>query len=165
MWMIPQFFSIDKHWKNVESTMNKYLEEVAIWLALIKLTLNIKKTVYVVFGNYCDSVPKEQNITINNEKIKRVNNSKYLGIIFDFNLRWNEHIEHTINRTRYLLFAFHKLSKIMTTDTLLMTYYAFFHSKISYGNIAWGGAYKSILQLLQNIQNRILKIIYKTLFH
>lgn len=156
--------AIGKKWEDVEAIMNKYLEEVSIWLALNKLTLNVKKTVYITFGNYCDSVPKDLNIIINNEKIQKVDNYKYLGIVLDFNLKWKEHIEYTINRTRYLIFVFHKLSKIMNTNTLKMIYYALIHSKLSYGNIAWGGAYKSNLQLLQNIQNRILKKVYKNFF-
>ena len=32
-----------KTWKDVENQMNKYLEEVSIWLRLNKLTLNIQK--------------------------------------------------------------------------------------------------------------------------
>ena len=53
----------------------------------------------------------------------------------------------------------------MNTNTLLMIYYALFHSITSYGAIAWGGAYANYLNLLQNRQNRILKIIYKNKFN
>ena len=45
-------------WSEVESEMNKYLMVVSTWLALNKLSLNIAKTVYITFANYCDSVPK-----------------------------------------------------------------------------------------------------------
>ena len=50
--------SSGKTWKEVESEMNQLLEEIAIWLALNKLTLHINKTVCITFGNYCDSVAK-----------------------------------------------------------------------------------------------------------
>ena len=53
----------------------------------------------------------------------------------------------------------------MHSDTLKSIYYSFFHSIISYGNIAWGGAYKNNLKLLQNIQNRILKIVNQNNFN
>ena len=38
-------------------------------------------------GNYCDSVPRKIEIEIHKQKIKRVTDYKYLGIIFDFNMK------------------------------------------------------------------------------
>ena len=40
----------------------------------------------------------------------------------------------------------------------------FFHSRLNYGNIAWGGAYNNYLSLLQRLQNRLLKIVNKNKF-
>ena len=153
-----------KTWKEVEREMNQHLEKVAIWLALNKLTLNISKTVYITFGNYCDSVPKNIDIYINKEKLKRVDSCKYLGVNFDYNLKWDEHINHLIKKTRYLNFIFYKINKFMQTSTLKVIYYAFFHSVINYGIIAWGGVYKNNQYLLQNIQNRLLKLVFKNTF-
>lgn len=45
-----------------------------------------------------------------------------------------------------------------------MIYYALFHSIMSYGIIAWGGAYTNKTRNLQTLQNRILKIISKNQF-
>ena len=78
--------------------MNKYLEDINIWQALNKLLLNIKKTVYITFGNYCDSVPKDINIHIHGIKLSRVEYCKYLGIIIDYRLMWDKHIEHIIKK-------------------------------------------------------------------
>ena len=52
----------------------------------------------------------------------------------------------------------------MDTYTMRMIYYAFFHSIATYGFIAWGGAYNNNLNLLQSLQNRIIKIINKNKF-
>ena len=52
----------------------------------------------------------------------------------------------------------------MDINTLMKIYYAFFHSIISYGIIAWGGVYKTTLTLLQNIQTKILEVINKNHF-
>lgn len=56
----------------------------------------------MTFGNYCDSVPKNKdiNIFIQGNKLNRVAQYKYLGIIFDFNLKWDKHIEHIIKKTK-----------------------------------------------------------------
>ena len=101
---------------------------------------------------------------IQGTKIKRVENTKYLGIIFDSYMRWNEHCEYIYNKTKYLIFVFYKLSKPMTTNTLRMIYYALFHSIISYEIIAWGGAYSNSKNLLIKLQIRLIKIINKNKF-
>lgn len=52
----------------------------------------------------------------------------------------------------------------MMTETLRMVYCAFFHTVINYEIVAWGGAYYSTVRMLQNLQNRILKIVNKNNF-
>ena len=88
---------------------------------------------YITFGNYCDSVPDTLNIKIQNQQTKRVHSFKYLGIYFDFDMKWNRHIEYIINKTKYLLFIFAKLKKCIETKTLMIVYYVFVHSLINYG--------------------------------
>ena len=91
---------------------------------------------YMEFGSQCNSTPKNLNININGLK-SRVESTKYLGFVFDSNMRWNEQIVYVYNKTKYFIFIFYKLMRIMSTYCLRMVYYAFFHSIISYGMIAW----------------------------
>ena len=144
--------------------MNYALSKVSEWLAVNKLSLNVKKTVYLNFGSYCISIPHNLQICINNVPIEQKYFFKYLGINFDSNLKWDTHIKYILDKTRYLPFLFYKLAKIMQPETLKMIYYAYFHSLINYGNIAWGGAYSNYLSLLQTLQTRLLKIINKNTF-
>ena len=95
------------------------------------------------------------------QKIKRLTNHKYLGLIFYYNRKWNKHIEQIISKTKYLIYIFAKIKKYIDTKTLMTIYYAFVHSLINYGIIAWGGANKNNITLLEKIQTRILKLISK----
>ena len=36
------------------------------------------------------------------------------------------------------------------------------HSIANYGIVAWGGAYENVIKPLQNLQNRLLKIVLNT---
>lgn len=78
-------------WNEAEAKMNSSLCVINKWLILNRLSLNIDKTVYMTFGNYCNSVPDQLNIKINDQNINRVEYCKYLGIVFDYNMRWNKH--------------------------------------------------------------------------
>ena len=77
-----------KTWNEVETKMNKTLHKISTWLALNKLLLNTDKTVYIEFGNQVDSTPKNLDIYIQGTTINRIESTKYLGIIFDSNMRW-----------------------------------------------------------------------------
>ena len=100
-------------------------------------------------------------IKINSTLLKRVTNQKYLGVILDCHLRWNIHVQTLIYKTRYSIFIFYKLSRLMRTDTMLIIYQALFHSYISYGIVSWGGAKNNVIEPLQKLQNKLLKIIFK----
>ena len=140
------------------------LKQISTWLALNKLPLNEQKTVYMFFGNYCDSVPSNTELEINDSPINRIEQCKYLGIIIDYRLQWNKDFKYILKNTKYLTYVFHKIKSYMHTDTMRMIYYAFFHSIATYGIIAWGGAYNNNLNLLQALQNKIIKIINKNKF-
>ena len=148
---------IGKNWQEVENKMNGYLQQTANWLALNKLSLNTDKTIYMEFGNNYKSIPKYMNISIQGENIK------YLGVTFDSNMKWDSHIKNIYNKTEYHTFTLYKLSNIMSTENLRMIYYALFHSISSYGILAWGGAYEGRTKSLQSLQNRLLKLVNKTI--
>ena len=93
-----------KTWNEVETKMNETLHKISTWLAINKLSLNTDKTVYIKFGNQVDSALKNLDINIQGTKVNRVESTKYLGIIFDSNVRWNEHMAHIYNKTKYLFY-------------------------------------------------------------
>ena len=146
-------------WQLVTKLVNKSLNKLYFWLYVNKLSLNFNKSVYLAFGNYSDSVPSLCNIKINNIALKRVYSCKYLGIIIDARLKWHEHITYVVKKTKYLIFIFAKLKKILTYKILMAVYHGLFGSISNYGVIAWGSAYKTSLTPLKNIQEKILKII------
>ena len=70
--------------EKMESMHNIELGKAEIWLSNIKLTLNIKKTMCMIFGNKRKiNRLKELSIQIGTEKIKRTEIYKYLGVYFD----------------------------------------------------------------------------------
>ena len=151
-------FSEDDTWALAPEKMNAYLDKVANWLVLNKLSINTKKSEFITFGNYKTSVPTELRIKIHDQKIERVEFHKYLGIFIDYNMKWDKHIEYIVNKTKYMIYIFAKIKNIMDIKTLLKIYYALFHSTINSGIIAWGGAYKNNSELIENVQTKIYKL-------
>ena len=60
------------------------------WFCVNKLSLNIAKSNYMLFGNYrCE---KHVALRINDVNIEIVEATKFLGVVMDESLNWNNHI-------------------------------------------------------------------------
>lgn len=152
---------VSESWKETEDKMNHYLEIVYKWLSLNDLSLNIEKTVFIIFGSNADSEQTQLNIKIDSQEILKVEHCKYLGLTIDSRLKWNEHTAKIISISKYIIYIMYKMSIYMNAFSLMALYYAFFHSIATYGIIAWGGAYDNALSGTQRIQNRLIKTICK----
>ena len=74
-------------------TLNEKLCKVDKWLQANKLTLNIRKTHYMLFHRV--QLKREQlNIYFRGETIFRVNSTIFLGVIMDDKLKWTAHIQY-----------------------------------------------------------------------
>ena len=69
----------------VQSRLNEDLEKVHRWLLAKKLTLNIKKTEYMLIGSRqrLKDIQIDPIITLGNTEVNRVSEKKTLGIVVD----------------------------------------------------------------------------------
>lgn len=158
----------DDSWSEVEKKVQEELPKVFSWFSRNSLTVNYEKTAFIPIGAYVDSLPNYNNISLQIKEngnsnicveIHRADSLKLLGIYFDSNLKWKKHITMLLTKLRRIAFLLRKLKPILTTKNMIMVYYALFHSILSYGIIAWGGAYKNTMAPLQILQNKALKTV------
>ena len=71
--------------------INGELENISLWLKLNELSLNTKKTHFIMFhtGKSTMSIP---DITIDNQPIDKVEKTKFLGVVIDSKLSWKKTI-------------------------------------------------------------------------
>jgi hypothetical protein len=79
----------------IESKINSDLANVNAWLLANTLSLNLVKTEYLLIGSRSkiNNLTPEPNIVINNRPIKRVTETKSLGILIDQFLSWDSHLD------------------------------------------------------------------------
>ena len=143
----------------VESNFNHDLAIIYDWFCANKLTLNEKKSVCMVFSPDKKRAT-EFRIVLGDTIIKPQNETKFLGLWLDDSLKWKKHHTMMINKLNQGLNMIKKARNLLNTNSLLSLYYAHFHSHLSYGIVVWGGMYgKGMLNKLQNLQNKCIKII------
>ena len=77
--------------------MSFILYYIFSWFYQNNLILNVDKSVFITFGNYKDSVPVNIDI-ISNGLLNRNASTKYLGIIFDNNIKWDVHVKEIVKK-------------------------------------------------------------------
>ena len=79
----------------LETIINKELNHISDWFKSNKLSLNTKKTNYLIFKNkFSNKKDINIEIKIDDTKLTQVNTTKFLGLLIDHNLSWISHAQH-----------------------------------------------------------------------
>lgn len=141
-----------------EMAINNELEKINNWLKLNKLTLNVEKTKYMMFHKRRKITPI--NISLNNSKIEFVHQFKFLGLLIDENLSWNNHINMITNKLSKINGILHKLKCIYPLEALLTIYNALCVSHINYGSLVWGTHVDQLAVLQKKLIRNITRSNY-----
>ena len=91
-------FIYDKSLQNLVKHAEVCLSKLVRWFTANKLTLSIDKTCYSVFG-VTNSVKNNVKLNIDCTEVLQVESTKYLGIIIDSKLTWEEHIDYIYKKS------------------------------------------------------------------
>ena len=155
-------FCSDRNIKNLFQKANVELNKISEWFRANKLSLNADKTKYTLFHKPWDkdNLPlKLPVLSINDYEIQRSSSIKFLGVMVDEHLSWNDHISILENKLSKSLGLLYKAKKYLNTKAMTSLYYSFFHSYLTYGNVAWCSTSVSKLKKLASKQRQAVKAI------
>ena len=139
--------------------MQADLSVVNTWYRRNKLSLNIKKTKCMLFGSRVRlkhvRCPK---LSINNVNIDFVHQYKYLGVILDSHLTFNKHLNNTIKITAHKINLLAKVRQYLTEAASLIINKTMILPYFDYGDILFINSPKKLLNKLENLQKRALKL-------
>ena len=81
-----------------EKTMDHELRKIASWLSANKLSLNIKKTHFIIFKSRGKKTNQNVSVKTNGQPIEQVKNAKFLGLYIDDELTWKYCIDQVVNK-------------------------------------------------------------------
>ena len=140
-------------------TMNDEMKKMITWLKANKLSLNLKKTHYILFRKRRGRVLLSKTMVIDNIDIENVKHSKFLGVIIDERLTFNNHIQYMKGKISRAMGILYKCRKYLNQSTLLTLYNAFIYPYFTYCIPVWGNTCESYLKPLFNLQKRAVRII------
>ena len=136
--------------------MNKQFVAINEWFKTNLLSLNFKKTHYLLFRTK-NSLETNISICCGNKHITNTSNTKFLGLHIDETLSWKSHIDQLVTKLSSACYAIRTVKDFMSQETLKMIYFSYVHSIIAYGIIFWGNSPYSIN--IFRIQKRIIRVI------
>jgi len=107
--------------------INQSFHSIISWFNSLLLTLNFNKTHYVEFRtkNYYQG---ETTVKYEHNDISNSTDTKFLGLITDETLSWNQLIDQIATKLCSACYALRNLKHIVPQSTLRTIYYAYIHS-------------------------------------
>ena len=138
--------------------------KICDWLQANKLSLNILKTEHMVIGTeqmltQMGSIPK---IKIGSSYLERVVKTKSSGLIIVDNLRWEEHMDYICSKTKRNIGIISRTKDVIPTGSSIRLYKSLVEPYFRCGNTIWGLFNDNLIDKLQLLQNRVVRIINNT---
>ena len=128
---------------------------------MINSVLIPQKTEFMIVGHPLSTRKPELPETreLNGSRIKRVEKTKYLGIIIDENLNWDEQFKRIRSKINTGLMSLKRLKSILRQSLPCCVYYGLVEGHLRYRDVVLGSLNTSKIIALQRLQNRTCCII------
>ncbi len=135
------------------------LEKIFKWFQSNKLSLNFKKSNFIVFSSknkkYCTST---SCLSIGDNTISQVSSTHFLGVLIDQTLSWKTHIQSVCNKISKSVGIIGKIKSLVHQKCLLTLYYSLIYPYLIYCNVIWGATYPTHLHKLYILQKKFCRI-------
>lgn len=128
-----------------------------------KIKINENKTEVIIFSK---KYKKEiiEKVVINDLELDIKKSVKYLGVHLDSKLSFSEHIKQTRSKSYAAISALHNLmnkKSALSTKNKIILYKVVFRPIMLYACPIWSSTFKSNINALETIQNKVLRKIAK----
>ena len=152
---------IDKLHKNLQPSLNLLLEYASKW----RIGLNASKTNELIFAYRKPKINSINKLKINGQEINITEQAKFLGITFDKNLTFKQHIIKTNNRAHIRttkLKSIYNKHHGPSEQTMIRLYKIFVRPLFEYGTTATSIASNSTIHIWEKTQAQYIKYILNT---
>ncbi len=139
---------------------NTCLAELNQWCLANKLSINLGKTNYTIYSPKKKIITENISLNIGHIQIKNTACCKYLGMLIDHNLDWQEHINYIYKKLLKFCGIFYKIRDLLPFPCLKMLYFSFVYTHLAYGIEIYANTCNSYLYRLSILNNKIIRILF-----
>ena len=138
-------------------TLNIELKKLTKWFKVNTLSLNVGKSIFMVFGN-----PKVEfkSVVLDGCDLIRVTVTKFLGVLRDDKFTWINQINAVKRKISSAIGSTYRIKNKVDECTLLTIYNTLILPHIMYSCEIWGNTYQCRLSDLM-LQKRAVRVINK----
>ena len=104
---------------------------------------------------------QQPSVMVGGERLEVVEYFKYLGVIFDSNLNFKQHVKKVKNTIKFNLSNFQHIRPFLTMETAKTYMHAMIFTHISYCYTTWSHTSESTLKPIKSLFKRTLKTLDK----
>ena len=145
-------FYSHKNQSSLANVINREIHKLSEWFRANKLSINIKKSNYMLFKPRQKRLNIELPISLNGDKIDMVKEVVFLGVILDEHISWKPHISHVARKISKSIGIIYKASFCLSKTSLYKLYYSLVYPYIQYCIIVWGSTYQTNLNRIVLLQ-------------
>ena len=113
-------FMSHKDLNHLSDMLNLEMDKLSIWFKADKLSLNLKKTKFMVFKPRQKRSICNIQISIDNQNIVEVKETNFLGVILDENLNWTSETSHVASKVAKSIGIISRCSFFLPKSSLRM---------------------------------------------
>ena len=106
--------------------------------------------------------PRQLNIKINGNQIAQVTRHRHLGVTFNEQLSWKDHVHDVIKKSATTIGLLRRLGRQLSSTVVRDLYSFSIRPGIKYGSIVWSGLSSSDAARLERLNRSAARLITKT---
>ena len=140
-------------------TMNTELLHIVKWLQVNKLSINLKKTHFMLFRKRKTAISLKEKLIINGKKISQVQKTKFLGVMIDHNLTFIQHMKFMKGKIARAHGLLNRGKKFFNKNTMKTLYNVFMLPYFMYCIEVWGRNCNKYLHNIVVMQKNALRLV------
>jgi len=161
-------FVVSKSRTELYKKANTVLSSVQGYMIANKLHINTGKSCYIEFSRHnpsdnCEAqnnTSDELKLYISDLALEKVDTTKFLGVIIDKNLNWQEHRSKLSKKLATCSGILNRIKDSIPSELHKDLYHTLFESHLTYGITVWGGASDAKLEPLFKAQKKCVRIMF-----